>query len=70
MTSRPFWVILCHLQEKGRREIVEKVGDEREGQGRKRKMNENEEKEEITRASAERITNTPQSAPFLNYKIF
>ena len=35
----PLWVILCRRPEKGR--------DEREGQGRKRKMNENEETEEI-----------------------
>ena len=27
MTCQPLWVILCHLQEKGRREIEEKVED-------------------------------------------
>ena len=42
MTCQPLWVILCHLPEKGRREI-----DEREGHGRKRKMNESEETVEI-----------------------
>ena len=36
-TSQPLWVILCRVPEKGRRE----------GQGRKRKMNESEETAEI-----------------------
>ena len=44
MTHQPLLVILCHLPEKGRREIEEIVED---GQGRKRKMNESEETEEI-----------------------
>ena len=38
MTCQPLWVILCHLPEKGRREIEEihcSRGDEREEQGRK-----------------------------------
>ena len=35
---------MCRLPEKGRKEIV---GDEREGQGRKRNRNEREETEEI-----------------------
>ena len=43
-THQPLGVILCHLSEKGRREIVEEV---REGQVRLRKMNESEETEEI-----------------------
>ena len=25
MTCHPLWVILCHLQEKGRKEIVEEM---------------------------------------------
>ena len=47
MTHQPLCVILCHLPEKGRREIEESRGDERGGQGRKRNMNESEETEEI-----------------------
>ena len=43
-TRQPLWVILCRPPEKGRKEIVE---DERDGQGRKRKINESEETEEI-----------------------
>ena len=46
MTPELFWVILCHLPEKGRKEIEELV-DEREGQGRKSNRNEREETEEI-----------------------
>ena len=42
-TGQPLWVILCHLLEKGRKEIEEIV----EGQGRKRNRNESEETEEI-----------------------
>ena len=34
MTRQPLWVILCHLLEKGRREIEEMV-EMKEGQGRK-----------------------------------
>ena len=45
--TSPLWVILCHLPEKGRREIGDNRGDERGGQG-ERKMNESEETEEIT----------------------
>ena len=45
-TRRPLWAILCRLPEVGRREIDSR-GDEREGQGRKRKMSESEETEEI-----------------------
>ena len=44
MTHQPLWFILCHLQEKGRKETR---GDEREGQGRKRNKNESEETEEL-----------------------
>ena len=47
MTCQPLRVILCHLLEKGKRDRRDSRGDEREGQGRKRKMNENEETEEI-----------------------
>ena len=43
-TRQPLWVILCCLPEKGRKESR---GDEREGQGIKRKINESEETEEI-----------------------
>ena len=39
-THQPLWVILCHLPEKRRRD---RRGDEREGQGRKRRMNESEQ---------------------------
>ena len=47
-TRQPLRVILCRLQEKGRKEIRrESRGDEREGQGRKRNRNESEETEEI-----------------------
>ena len=42
---QPLWVILCRLQEKGRKEIVEEM-KERE-QGRKKYRNESEETEEI-----------------------
>ena len=31
MTRQPLWVILCHLPEKGRKEIEEIVDDVREG---------------------------------------
>ena len=34
MAHRPLWVILCCLLEKGRKEIEEIVGDEREGLGK------------------------------------
>ena len=46
-TRQPLRVILCRLPEKGRKEIEESRGDEREGQGRKRNRNESEETEEI-----------------------
>ena len=47
-TRQPLWVILCRLPEKGRREIGE-IAEEmkREGQGRKRKLNESGETKEI-----------------------
>ena len=47
MTHQPMCVILCHLPEKGGKEIEEIVsrGDEREGQGIKTKINESEETE-------------------------
>ena len=47
MTCQPLLVILCRLPEKGRRKKEMTVEDEREGQGRKGKMNESEETEEI-----------------------
>ena len=46
-TRQSLRVILCRLPEKGRKEIEESRGDEREGQGRKRNRNESEETEEI-----------------------
>ena len=46
-TRQPLRVILCHLPEKGRKEIGESRGDKREGQGRKRNRNESKETEEI-----------------------
>ena len=46
MTRQPFWVILCRLREKGRKEIEETVEEMKEkGQGRKRNRNESEEAE-------------------------
>ena len=30
MTHQPFWVILCHLPEKGRKDIEEKVEEMKE----------------------------------------
>ena len=47
MTCQPLWVILCHLLEKGRREIEEIVEEMKERDRGERKMNENERKEEI-----------------------
>ena len=47
MTRQLLWVILCHLPEKGRREIeqiVEKMNERDRGE---RKMNDREETEEI-----------------------
>ena len=46
-TRQPLRVILCRLPEKGRKEVEESRGDEREGQGRKRNRNKSEETEEI-----------------------
>ena len=43
MTRPPLWVILCHLPEKGRREIV-KMKERDRGE---KKINESEETEEI-----------------------
>ena len=42
-TCQPLWGILCCLPEKRRKEIEEIVGDESEGQGRKRNRNESKE---------------------------
>ena len=47
MTSQPLWVILCHLPEKVRREIVEIVEEMKERDWGERKMNKSEETEEI-----------------------
>ena len=47
MTHQPLCVILYHLHKKGRKEIEDSRGDEREGEGTKRKINESEETEEI-----------------------
>ena len=47
MTNQPLWVILCHLPEKGRREIEEIVEEMKERHRRERKMNDSEETEEI-----------------------
>ena len=42
-TRQPLWVILCPLQEKGRRELEEKVEEMKERDRGKRKMNKSEE---------------------------
>ena len=47
MTRQPLWVILCHLPEKGRREIEEIVEEMKERDSGETKMNESEEREEI-----------------------
>ena len=47
MTRQPLWVILCHLPEKGRREIAEIVEEMKERDRGERKMNESEGTEEI-----------------------
>ena len=47
-TRQPLWVILCHLPEKGRKEIEDSREDERDGQRRKREMKESDGTEEIT----------------------
>ena len=45
-TCQPLWVILCHLPEKGRREIEEIIIEEMKERDRgERKMNEREETE-------------------------
>ena len=49
MTCQPLWVILCRLQEKGRREIEEIVEEMKERDRGERKMNESEETEEISK---------------------
>ena len=46
-TRQPLWVILCHLPEKGRKEIEEIVEEMKEGQRSKRNRNESEETGEI-----------------------
>ena len=47
-THLPFWVILCRLPEKGKREIEEIVVEEMKERDRgERKMNESKEIEEI-----------------------
>ena len=50
MTRQPLWVVLCHLPEKGRKEIEEiKEGmkERKRGTGKKENKNESEETEEI-----------------------
>ena len=47
MTHQPLWVILCHLPERGRKEIEEMVEEMKEGQGGKRNRKESKETEEI-----------------------
>ena len=49
MTCQPLRVILCCLQEKGRREIEEIVAEMKQRDRGERKMNESEETEEMTR---------------------
>ena len=39
------WFILCHLQEREKRDRRDSKGDEKEGQGRKRNRNDREETE-------------------------
>ena len=46
-TRQPLWVILCHLPEKGRREIEEIAEEMKESDRGESKMNEREETEEI-----------------------
>ena len=53
---------MCRLPEKGRKEIEESRGDEREGQGRKRNRNESEETEEI-KTFPSTLTNYKDSRP-------
>ena len=48
LTRQPLWVILCRLPEKREKRVRrDSKGDDREGQGRKRNRNGNEETEEI-----------------------
>ena len=49
MTCQLLWVILCRLQEKGRKEIVVEMKER--GQGRKRNRNESGETEETRNVS-------------------
>ena len=60
MTCQPLWVILCRLPEKGRRKKEMIVEDEREEQGRKGKMNESKETEEIKAFPAARTAGLAQ----------
>ena len=46
-THQPLWVILSSPREREKRDRRHSQGDEKEGLGRKRKMNESEETEEI-----------------------
>ena len=50
MTCQPLWVILHHLPEKGRKEIVKEM---KEGQGRKINISESEETEETSKFQGE-----------------
>ena len=61
MTHQPLWVILCHLSEK--RDRRDSRGDEREGQGRKRNLNESEETGELKKYSLSTLTCYKDSKP-------
>ena len=41
MTHQPLWVILCHLPEKVREEIVEEMNREERGTGMRKRRNKN-----------------------------
>ena len=43
MACQPLWVIVCHLPEKGRREIEEIVEEMKERDRGERKLNESED---------------------------
>ena len=47
MTHQPLWVILCHLPEKGRKEIVEIVEEMKESDREERLTGMKAKKEEI-----------------------
>ena len=51
-TCQPLWVILCHLPEKGRREIEEIVEEMKERDGEKEENEWSEDTEEIQHSSS------------------